>query len=826
MLASQVVGLSVNSDGVVEGVTKAKKSIASLGDSAKKSGKEVSDGMQSAGDSTKAAADKLDASTKRLIASIERQTLSVGKTKSEFYAAKAAIDGNEKALGPYIQKLAAAERAAASAGKSSTVFGDSLSTLKGRMVGLASIASAGLFVSWIKSSIDAADKMNDLAKTTGLTVEQLSGLRLAADQSGSDLEGTAKAIDKLSVNMAKNGEKFAALGITAKDPLKAFGQLSDLFISIEDPQRRAAVAATALGKSWEGAAPLLSEGSKSIEQMIKRGQELSGVTSDMAKNADEFNDKMSEMKLAATGFGEKIASDMLPGLIKITGAMHDAYEEGGKLQALWVGLGGVGTAIFTDDFLSDQGKYLQQVKHFNDEIERYRGYNTTIFGWRPNKDSIDAEIKKLEQQRDDLIKARDLELNPKVSRGGASNQQYLASQARVMDLLNGSPKEKAIDTFIKNDDGKTAAPKISEYEKLVSTLKDRLAQGYADSEAAANGYNNSQKEFVKLARSGAWEKLNNDERANVATIYEGIIGEEKRTDVTLAAQKKIQKAREDSHRAAKQEADDAGIRSKNIDGYIAKLLEEAETAGMSTSELAKYRDEHFLLSSGLVKGTAAFDLYITKINETRERVKDLNQEWEIGLKDGFNSYIESAGFTAKNMENVVTKAFKGMEDGLTDFVMTGKASFSDLTKSIIADMIRMVIQQQITGPLAAVASSFFASANGNAFSSGKTMAFANGGAFTNSIATRPTVAPMALFGEAGPEAIMPLTRNRNGRLGVEVSGGAGGAVNNVSIVINADGSQSENSNDSDAKELGRKIKTVVLDVLYQERRTSGSLARG
>ena len=48
--------------------------------------------------------------------------------------------------------------------------------------------------------------------------------------------------------------------------------------------------------------------------------------------------------------------------------------------------------------------------------------------------------------------------------------------------------------------------------------------------------------------------------------------------------------------------------------------------------------------------------------------------------------------------------------------------------------------------------------------------FATGGAFTNGIVTRPTAFSMGLMGEAGPEAIMPLT-NVNGSLGVRVTGG-------------------------------------------------------
>jgi TP901 family phage tail tape measure protein len=50
--------------------------------------------------------------------------------------------------------------------------------------------------------------------------------------------------------------------------------------------------------------------------------------------------------------------------------------------------------------------------------------------------------------------------------------------------------------------------------------------------------------------------------------------------------------------------------------------------------------------------------------------------------------------------------------------------------------------------------------------------FARGNPFTNSVVNKPTYAPTALFGEAGPEAIMPLSRDNRGVLGVRVNGGS------------------------------------------------------
>ena len=70
-------------------------------------------------------------------------------------------------------------------------------------------------------------------------------------------------------------------------------------------------------------------------------------------------------------------------------------------------------------------------------------------------------------------------------------------------------------------------------------------------------------------------------------------------------------------------------------------------------------------------------------------------------------------------------------------------------------------------------------ANGGAFTQGKVMPFASGG-----VVSSPTQFPMrggtGLMGEAGPEAIMPLTRGADGKLGVRSQGGGGA----VTVVMN------------------------------------------
>lgn len=93
--------------------------------------------------------------------------------------------------------------------------------------------------------------------------------------------------------------------------------------------------------------------------------------------------------------------------------------------------------------------------------------------------------------------------------------------------------------------------------------------------------------------------------------------------------------------------------------------------------------------------------------------------------------------------------------------------------------------QQTASTFASVA----ASAKGNVFSGAGLHAFANGGAFTNRLFSVPTMfqfgrgGQFGVMGEAGPEAVMPLTRGPGGRLGVDAHGAGGGSRKPDSYVL-------------------------------------------
>ena len=116
-------------------------------------------------------------------------------------------------------------------------------------------------------------------------------------------------------------------------------------------------------------------------------------------------------------------------------------------------------------------------------------------------------------------------------------------------------------------------------------------------------------------------------------------------------------------------------------------------------------------------------------------------------------------------------------------IVSGTSSIENAFKSMLANIITEIYQQQVAKGAAdwagnAIVSLF--SAKGNAFGTGGVKMFANGG-----VVDSPTLfnysGGTGMMGEAGPEAIMPLKRNSQGRLGVEVSGGGTSTVHVTNV---------------------------------------------
>lgn len=194
-------------------------------------------------------------------------------------------------------------------------------------------------------------------------------------------------------------------------------------------------------------------------------------------------------------------------------------------------------------------------------------------------------------------------------------------------------------------------------------------------------------------------------------------------------------------------------------------------------------------------------------------LQSVNLEYQNILKS--NKEMEEQSLTAANQMKQAAKSWiYDMEDGLANCIVMGR-SFSETLKNIGLQMANMFIKLALFGGdgfgglLGGLFKKLLPSAKGNVFFGGQLLAFASGG-----IVDSPTVFPMAhgagLMGEAGPEAIMPLKRGSDGRLGVEAENSGGGSTS-ISMTINAIDTQS--FQEALAKNRATITNLVVANVL-------------
>ncbi|MGG4604297.1 phage tail tape measure protein [Paenalcaligenes sp. Me131] len=88
-------------------------------------------------------------------------------------------------------------------------------------------------------------------------------------------------------------------------------------------------------------------------------------------------------------------------------------------------------------------------------------------------------------------------------------------------------------------------------------------------------------------------------------------------------------------------------------------------------------------------------------------IDEMQGSWLLGANHGLANYADEAANAFLNTSNLVNKSFKSMEDSLVEFARTGKLSFSDLADSVIRDLMRIMIQQSVMGPLASMFGGLF-----------------------------------------------------------------------------------------------------------------------
>ncbi|AMG39986.1 phage tail tape measure protein [Achromobacter xylosoxidans] len=271
------------------------------------------------------------------------------------------------------------------------------------------------------------------------------------------------------------------------------------------------------------------------------------------------------------------------------------------------------------------------------------------------------------------------------------------------------------------------------------------------------------------------------------------------------------------------------------DGFTDKMLREGGAGALDSQQYLQ----------GIAEIDAAMQAQIARERGYMDERLALQGDWKNGAIRALNDWSDASANVMAQSQQVFTSLFQGMSDAVASFVVSGKANFADFAKSVLSDLARIAARQATMGMFTAVVGSLFGASSGAAagteaaasqvqaaggdgigslIASNGWTANAKGNvyespslsAFSSGVYDKPQVFQFAkgagVFAEAGPEAIMPLRRGPDGRLGVQAHGGGEGGAGPTSIQVNvyvqSDGN-SKTEGPQGLEQFGREIGEFV-----------------
>ncbi|MED9260604.1 phage tail tape measure protein [Escherichia coli] len=223
-----------------------------------------------------------------------------------------------------------------------------------------------------------------------------------------------------------------------------------------------------------------------------------------------------------------------------------------------------------------------------------------------------------------------------------------------------------------------------------------------------------------------------------------------------------------------------------------------------------------------------------KLNENRRYWQEqelMQADWKNGAMRAFQNFTEDADNAAGTAEQLFNTAFSSMGNGLATFCTTGKLNFKSFTSSVLSDMAKILAQATMMKAVKGIGSVM-------GFDFGDVKTNAEGGVYqsadlsrySGTVVNRPTFFAFAkgagVMGEAGPEAILPLRRGADGKLGVVAATCGSGMVMfapqyNININNNGQNGQIGPEVMQAVYNLGKR---AAEDFMQQQSRDGGQLS--
>ncbi|MDN4371508.1 phage tail tape measure protein [Citrobacter portucalensis] len=353
-----------------------------------------------------------------------------------------------------------------------------------------------------------------------------------------------------------------------------------------------------------------------------------------------------------------------------------------------------------------------------------------------------------------------------------------------------SDEEKAVDT----------------YDRLIKQQKEQIALESQNTELAKVKYQVSQGELSTLSQSQKAELMR-----NAALIDQVKLREQLRNyEANLADSNASSRAANDAELLGYGQG--TRFRERMREQFnIRKEFEEKNTALLRQRQAGEI-DETFY-QEGLALNKRYLDERLRDQEAYYSASDAQRSDWTTGMREGFANWADTASDYASQSADLVNNAMSGLVGNISDALAGNKVDWEDWASSVLQSMQKIILNAMLVDSLRSASNSGFFSSIGGMFGAGAGAASgstpsgaynsaasgiklnAKGGAYaseslsaySNSIVSTPTYFAFAkgagLMGEAGPEAIMPLTRSADGSLGVRMVGTPGSTSGGGDTII-------------------------------------------
>jgi len=210
------------------------------------------------------------------------------------------------------------------------------------------------------------------------------------------------------------------------------------------------------------------------------------------------------------------------------------------------------------------------------------------------------------------------------------------------------------------------------------------------------------------------------------------------------------------------------------------------------------------------EGPSGFEAQIADLEATMAGAAQMTAAFQSELR-GMQASLLYTGREVQGMSRAIggglRRAFDGVVfDGmrLSDALRGVAKSMVDAAYTTAMRPVQNAVGSAIANGINGLVSGILPFQMGGAISQGRVMPFARGGVVQGATAF-PMRGGIGVMGEAGPEAIMPLRRGPDGRLGVAAAGGAAGPVQVIMNITTPDVQGFARSQNQIAAEMGRAL---------------------